>query len=284
MNCPNCNNNIPDGSKFCNHCGQRIEIISGVKHCSNPQCGKEIPSDSMFCPFCGNKQSMILHSDESIVIIHSEGDNCLLRGCDIESEQQETVRISRGKNVISSRFYQWIKYGIWVVSEYAKEIKSFDLSSFDTSKVTDMHLMFEACSSLETLDLSSFDTSKVTNMSFMFGGCGSLETLDLSSFDTSKVTGMGGMFYNCRSLETLDLSGFDTSKVTDMRSMFEGCSSLETLDLSGFDTSNVTDMSLMFERCYSLKTVVMKNCNYRTIQMISQALADAGLSPKLITS
>ena len=55
MNCPNCNNNIPDGSKFCNHCGQRIEIISGVKHCSNPQCGKEIPSDSMFCPFCGAK-------------------------------------------------------------------------------------------------------------------------------------------------------------------------------------------------------------------------------------
>lgn len=53
MECTNCKRNIPDGSKFCNHCGQRIEESNGVIRCSNPQCGKEIPSDSQFCPFCG---------------------------------------------------------------------------------------------------------------------------------------------------------------------------------------------------------------------------------------
>ena len=46
---------------------------------------------------------------------------------------------------------------------------SLDLSSFDTSKVTDMSYMF--CSSKATsLDLSSFDTSNVTNMSDIFWG------------------------------------------------------------------------------------------------------------------
>ena len=57
MKCPNCKRNIPDGSKFCNHCGQRIEESNGVIRCSNPQCGKEIPSDSKFCPFCGKPQT-----------------------------------------------------------------------------------------------------------------------------------------------------------------------------------------------------------------------------------
>lgn len=57
MKCPNCNNNNPDGSKFCNHCGQRIEESCGVIKCSNPKCGKEILSDSKFCPFCGTKVS-----------------------------------------------------------------------------------------------------------------------------------------------------------------------------------------------------------------------------------
>ena len=57
MECTNCKRNIPDGSKFCNHCGQRIEESNGVIRCSNPQCGKEIPSDSKFCPFCGKPQT-----------------------------------------------------------------------------------------------------------------------------------------------------------------------------------------------------------------------------------
>ena len=57
MEFTNCKRNIPDGSKFCNHCGQRIEESNGVIRCSNPQCGKEIPSDSKFCPFCGEPQT-----------------------------------------------------------------------------------------------------------------------------------------------------------------------------------------------------------------------------------
>lgn len=61
MECINCKEVIPDGSKFCNHCGQHLGGSNGVIHC--PNCDNEIPSDSKFCPFCGKpleKSSMNL--------------------------------------------------------------------------------------------------------------------------------------------------------------------------------------------------------------------------------
>ena len=134
-------------------------------------------------------------------------------------------------------------------------LESLDLSSFDTSNVTDMRSMFYNCSSLLSLDLSGFDTSNVTTMKDMFSGCSFLEGLDLSSFDTSNVTDMNQMFLDCSSLSSLDLSSFDTSNVTYMYTMFGRCSSLFSLDLSSFDTSNVTDMNQMFGDCSSLSSL-----------------------------
>ena len=66
--------------------------------------------------------------------------------------------------------------------------------------------MFYICSKLTDLDLSSFDTSAVTNMQSMFGGCSGLTSLDLSTFDTSNVTDMSWMFNYCSKLTNLDLS------------------------------------------------------------------------------
>ena len=63
--------------------------------------------------------------------------------------------------------------------------------------------MFNDSRGLISLDLSSFDTSQVTNMSYLFGNCKSLTTLNLSSFNTNKVTNMGGMFSACFALTTL---------------------------------------------------------------------------------
>ncbi len=144
---------------------------------------------------------------------------------------------------------------------WCSSLTSLDLSSFDTSKVTDMSGMFSGCSSLTSLDLSSFNTSNVTGMGGMFSGCSSLTSLDLSSFDTSNVKGTGyprgmsGMFSGCSKLASLDLSSFDTSKVTDMDRMFDGCLRLKSLDLSSFDTKNVASMSRMFQNCQSLESI-----------------------------
>ena len=89
--------------------------------------------------------------------------------------------------------------------------------------------MFGNCNSLTSLDLSSFDTSHVTDMQYMFGSCNSLTSLDLSSFDTSQTTNMYAMFYNCNSLISLDLSNFDMSKVTSTMQMFTYTSELTNL-------------------------------------------------------
>ena len=131
---------------------------------------------------------------------------------------------------------------------------SIDLSSFDTSNVTDMNFMFNRCFALTELNLSNFDTSNVTDMSGMFNECKALATLNLSNFDTSNVTNMYGMFNECNALATLDLSRFDTNKVTDMDSMFNGCTALESIYVaSGTDWSGTSASSdSMFAGCEKL--------------------------------
>ena len=144
---------------------------------------------------------------------------------------------------------------------WCSSLTNLNLSNFNTSNVTNMEYMFSGCSSLTSLDLSSFNTSNVTNMSSMFYGCSSLTSLDLSSFNTLNVINMSSMFYICSSLISLDLSSFNTSNVTSMSSMFYCCSSLTTLNLSSFNTSNVTDMGEMFSDCSSLTTLNLSGFN-----------------------
>ena len=97
------------------------------------------------------------------------------------------------------------------------QFKSIDTNKLYTGKGGGRNLyinMFNDCESLTSLDLSSFNTSLVTNMSSMFFGCASLTSLDLSSFNTSLVTNMGSMFYGCYKLSTLTLGpdwGINTS-------------------------------------------------------------------------
>ena len=71
---------------------------------------------------------------------------------------------------------------------------------------------------IKSLDLSEWDTKAVENMKYMFLGSG-VEELNLNGFDTSNVTDMLGMFWGSN-INNLDLSSFDISKVTDMRDIF----------------------------------------------------------------
>ena len=118
--------------------------------------------------------------------------------------------------------------------------------------------MFEYCSSITSLDLSSFNTSAVTNMDQMFDSCRALTSLDISSFDTSSVTDMDQMFYSCKALTSLDLSSFDTSAVTSMWFMFVDCISLTSLILGPnfFKTSAVTNIDFWYCSKWTNDTVV----------------------------
>ena len=132
------------------------------------------------------------------------------------------------------------------------------------SGVTNLYCLFYDCTNLKTLDLSNFDTSNVTDMSKMFDTCSSLTTLDLSNFNTINVTHMNFMFRSCYRLTTLDLSNFNTSNVTDMSYMFFNCQTLTTLDLSNFNTNKVRNIRNMFSSCFELTTVKVINCDDTT--------------------
>ena len=136
------------------------------------------------------------------------------------------------------------------------QFTELDLSTFDTSNVTNMMGMFYESTSLTTITLGRWDTSKVTNMRVMFGadsGAMSLTTISgLEYFNTSNVTTMRGMFYNCPQIQALNLSSFDTSKVTDMQYMFAECTSLKTITISNdkWNDSNANKSGIM-NNCYA---------------------------------
>ena len=111
---------------------------------------------------------------------------------------------------------------------YMQNLESITgMSYLNTSEVTDMRYMFQACSKLTSLDVSHFNTSKVINMSWLFGYCYGLTSLDLSSFNTANVTEMKFMFYYCDELRTIYVgSGWSTAAVTNSVNMFNNCTSL----------------------------------------------------------
>ena len=195
-------------------------------------------------------------------------------------------------------------WGVQLTDKTSTEPVTSKLCTYINNKpVISMSYMFSG-SEATTIDLSSFNTSNVTNMKGMFYGSGGFlqpmnninnyneigngnivqmasvsdETLNLniSNIDTSKVINMKEILYepgefiesvnninNLNEYNTidngdivqkiavgdkgliLDLSNFDTSRVNDMSSMFSG-SAATALDLSSFDTSKVTNMDSMF--------------------------------------
>jgi len=84
---------------------------------------------------------------------------------------------------------------------YNSKATNIDLSSFDTSSVTDMSQMFSSAN-VFSLDISNFDTSNVIDMGSMFSFSNILSLKLGPKFNTSKVTNMDNMFYLNRTTTT----------------------------------------------------------------------------------
>ena len=56
--------------------------------------------------------------------------------------------------------------------------------------------MFRDCSQLKSLNLSNFDTSKVKNMNYMFCNCSKLKYINLKNFKENNSPTITDIFYN----------------------------------------------------------------------------------------
>ena len=147
-------------------------------------------------------------------------------------------------------------------SALAWNVKSIDLSAFDTSHADSMREMFYWSNDTmgnkpilsEIKGLDTLDTGNVTNMYGMFCNTRITEA-DISKWNTGKVKDMSDMFRNCDKLENVNLTGLDTTKLKKMNGMFENCESLTEVNFTNFNTSNVTTMSDLFSCATSLVTV-----------------------------
>ena len=207
---------------------------------------------------------------------------------------------SSNQEVQIARNNELIRFGMFA---QCSSLTSLDLSSFNTSKVTDMRGLFDGCKNLTSLNVSSFNTSNVKYMDAMFRGCSSLTSLDLSNFNPSHVVSMGdvhrffynsgsagqygdyryqtngGMFENCTILSSLDLSNFYTPNVARMYNMFRNCTHLTYLNLSNFDMSHLEDIDYDYHfagkdyMCYHLSTA-SGNCTIVCTESVQNSLLE----------
>ena len=122
-----------------------------------------------------------------------------------------------------------------------------NISSWDTSSVTNMRLMFNEETSFNQ-DIGNWITSNVVNMGGMFYGASAFNQ-DISNWDTAAVTDMVGMFGDATAFNQ-DIGNWDTSKVTSMNSMFLRATAFSQ-DIGAWNTSNVTNMVAMFRSATS---------------------------------
>lgn len=135
--------------------------------------------------------------------------------------------------------------------------------------------MFKGWRNIKTLDLSMFNTEDVNSLDMMFCDCVNLESVNLSSFNTPNLQGMTGMFQNCRSLKSVNLSSFnfnslfnDSNHVPPCEALFNRCFNLVNIDLGNM---NISD-----QQCGgSMKEIARfsKNCAIKCTQTTREALS-----------
>lgn len=146
------------------------------------------------------------------------------------------------------------------------------ISIDNTSTITDLSNLFFSCYELKSINLTNFDTSNVTTLGMAFTGI-MLPTVDLSSFRTPKLVNMSSML-NSSQITSIDLSSFDVSKVTKFSGLFGWANNLQTIDLSNWHINEAVDISDMcdMDNPQALKTIIIRNSDETTINKIKAAL------------
>jgi len=113
----------------------------------------------------------------------------------------------------------------------------------EVTSLSGMFFNFSNFKSLFNGDISSWNTSSVTNMSYMFSGASSFNR-NIGNWVTDNVTDMTEMFSQASSFNQ-DIGGWNTGSVLEMARMFSGATSFNQ-DIGDWDTGSVANMAGMF--------------------------------------
>jgi surface protein len=148
------------------------------------------------------------------------------------------------------------------VSPFVANGTKIPFNQIVTTLMTDMSNMFYSIGNFNS-NISSWDTSSVTNMTSMFNGASlfnngnnpGIENSGIAGIGywyTSKVTNMSYMFSSC-SLNS-NIGSWDVSSVINMEQMFHGSSFTNGNNnhpsIGSWQTLNVKNMKRMFHNCY----------------------------------
>ena len=165
------------------------------------------------------------------------------------------------------------------------ELKTLDITGWNTANFTDISEFLYGCTSLETLDLSAWNTKKLEKMNLAFANCINLKTLNISTWDLPRLAEYTESFKQCNQLslnaqkinlyqssyqlfKEADMARIDISSgkinSSTMNSMFKDCRNLTEAVLNNLSTSATSTRS-MFENCTSLTSVSFENFNTEKI-------------------
>ena len=226
-------NNINDDLKKMNNDINKMNFNNDIK-LNNDYMHFENMNSKINKSRFNNDIKSINNKNEIICIYNKKEDKInLLHNYDLDSKyisDEDKKLYKEGKNNINENNIDIyindnkIKFDYKYKSNERGDIK---VKFIFRNLLTITYQMFRDCKSLISIDLSSFDTTNVSNMGFMFMECSFLESIDLSLHNTTNIKDISSMFWRCSSLRSIDLSSFNPANINSMVCLFYKCSSLK---------------------------------------------------------
>ncbi|MCK5487354.1 MAG: zinc ribbon domain-containing protein [Desulfobacterales bacterium] len=116
MKCPKCQFENPEGDKFCNECGSKLQLAC-------PECGKVNPTGSKFCNECGERLERAVETEKAVPEVEGERKHVTVLFTDLSGYTTMSERLAPGKvKEITSRIFEEIAL---VVTRYEGFIEKY---------------------------------------------------------------------------------------------------------------------------------------------------------------
>ena len=116
MKCPKCQFENPEGDKFCNECGSKLQLAC-------PECGKVNPTGSKFCNECGERLERAVETEKAVPEVEGERKHVTVLFSDLSGYTTMSERLDPEKvKEITSRIFEEIAL---VVTRYEGFIEKY---------------------------------------------------------------------------------------------------------------------------------------------------------------